>query len=86
MSCRVTERGGGNCTRGLLDASASNYATCVWCPLVLSEGCREDAALRELVGNWHRLTPSVRAAIMKLARGAWVSGRGLEADGIEPAS
>jgi len=29
-----------------------------------------DAALQELVVNWHRLTPSVRTAIMDLARRA----------------
>ena len=27
-----------------------------------------DAALRELVANWHRLTPSVKEAIMDLLR------------------
>jgi len=27
-----------------------------------------DAVLRELVANWHRLVPSVRAAILDLAR------------------
>jgi hypothetical protein len=31
---------------------------------------RVDAPLAELVGNWHRLTPSVRAAILDLARSA----------------
>jgi len=29
---------------------------------------REDEALRELVANWYRLTPSVRTTIMDLAR------------------
>ena len=28
----------------------------------------EDASLRELVANWHRLTASVRAEIMELVR------------------
>ena len=29
----------------------------------------EDAGLRELVANWHRVTPSVKDAIMALLRG-----------------
>ncbi len=39
----------------------------------------ENAALRELAGMWHRLTPSVRHKIMELARGGRVSREGLEA-------
>jgi hypothetical protein len=39
----------------------------------------EDAALRELAGKWHCLTPSVRATIMELARSEEVLGRGSEA-------
>jgi len=37
---------------------------CQWLQYV----CK-DAALRELVTNWHRLSPSVRTAIMDLVRG-----------------
>jgi len=29
---------------------------------------REDEALRELVANWHCMTPSVKTTIMDLAR------------------
>jgi hypothetical protein len=39
-------------------------------PLGLSELCRADEALRELVNTWHRLTPEVSAKIIELARGA----------------
>jgi hypothetical protein len=78
--------GRGNCTRSSEDAIDLGACTCDEFRVGLSEGCREDEALRELVGNWHRLTPSVRAAIMELARSGAVSGRGLEAGGIESAS
>jgi hypothetical protein len=60
--------GGGNCTR------VFNYVTiCPKCgyDTALSgwlEMGREDEALRELVANWHCLTPSVRAAIIELIR------------------
>jgi hypothetical protein len=61
--------GGGNCTRNSLYVSALQEYTCGNCPEGLSEGRREDAALRELVAIWHRLTASVMSAIMDLARG-----------------
>jgi len=47
----------------------SQHETCV------EHGCQwlhdvcADAALQELVANWHRLTPSVKDAIMVLLRG-----------------
>ena len=37
---------------------------CQWLQYVCN-----DAALRELVTNWYRLSPSVRTAIMDLVRG-----------------
>ena len=40
---------------------------------------REDEALRELVANWHCLTPSVKTTIMDFARSGSILGRGLEA-------
>ena len=62
--------GRGNCTR------VPGCRNLIWamefasqCRMGLSDGCREDAELRELVANWHRLTPSVRVAIMELVRG-----------------
>lgn len=70
--------------RAIHDASALDKTICDECPLALSEGCREDASLRDLIGNWHQRTPSVRAAIMNLARAAQVSGRRLDANGMEP--
>ena len=70
----------------LSDANPFQGGTCENRRFGLLDGCREDEALRELVGQWPGLAPSVRNAIMELARGGWVSGRGLEADGIDPAS
>jgi len=50
--------GGGNCTRVSNDASYFSKATCENRCSELSETCRDDAALREPVASWHRLTPS----------------------------
>jgi hypothetical protein len=59
--------GGGNCTRVPSDASYFLNSLCEKRTQGLSELCRECVALRELVTNWHRLTPEVRDAIMELA-------------------
>ena len=63
------ENGGcGNCTRHPVFGTH-----CPQCGYALSAGdaqemCRDCVALRELVISWHRLTPEVRDAIMKLVR------------------
>ena len=62
--------GGGNCTRVLDYASHDAATTCENCPLGLSELCRDDAMLHELVTSWHRLTSGVREKIVEIARGA----------------
>jgi hypothetical protein len=69
ISYNARSGGGGNCTSVPPDASSLSHITCQRCPVGRSELCRDDAALRELVGTWHRLTPSVRDAIMELVRG-----------------
>jgi hypothetical protein len=70
LAVDVRSGGGGNCTRTSPDAIG--LAPCVYedCWVGLSDGYREDVALRELVGKWRRLTPSVRDAIMELVRSA----------------
>jgi len=69
-----------NATRGLSVEAAgiapASHATQVHrrkslakhAPLGLSELCRDDAALPEIVANWHRLTPEVRAAMLESVR------------------
>jgi hypothetical protein len=56
-------------------ASASHFSQVVTSHDTCAEhGCHclhyvcTDATLRDLVTNWHRLTPDVRAAIMALVR------------------
>ena len=61
--------GGGNCTRSSFDESCFSQTVCENCPTGMSEECRDDATIRELVASWHRLTPDVRAAVMQLVRG-----------------
>jgi hypothetical protein len=61
-------RGGGNCTRGPI--SVNIYSRCGYDMASgdWPEHGREDEALRELVSNWHRLSPSGRDAIMAQVR------------------
>lgn len=67
-SVDVSSGGGGNCTRVPSDGNTSQDKICVNGGLGLSEACREDAALRELVARWPFLAPSVRDSIVKLLR------------------
>ena len=72
---------GGNCTPRPFDAT--HYGSCCYekCTVGWPENGREDEAFRELVAIWHRLTRSVREAIMELVRRGKVWGCGL-GDGI----
>jgi hypothetical protein len=64
-----TRSGGcGNCTRSQSDANTEYQCSYGKCLLGWPEMGREDEALRELVANWHCLTPSVKTIIMDLAR------------------
>jgi hypothetical protein len=68
-NCESQGGGGGNCTRvpistSICPACGHDVTPCGW-----PEHGREDEAFRELVANWHRLTPSVRAAILVVVRG-----------------
>ncbi len=65
--------GGGNCTRDSNSASYIPQTTCEHCPLGLSDLCRDDEGIREIVGNWHRLTPEVREKIINLIRSSVVA-------------
>jgi hypothetical protein len=47
----------------------SPHDTCVECGYQCLHYVCTDAALRELVANWHRLTPPVMDAIVALLRG-----------------
>ncbi len=68
LAAVVKSGGGGNCTRGSSDAR--NLAVCTYgeCHLGLSEECREDASLAELLEKWPSLPDHIRCAIMHLVR------------------
>jgi hypothetical protein len=61
--------GGGNCTRGQPDTNNEFQWSYGKFLLGWPEMGREDEALLEHVANWHRLTPSVKDAIVALLRG-----------------
>jgi hypothetical protein len=67
-ACDSRNERGGNRTSSADDVNCVSEITCENCTYGLSGGCREDAALRELVAAWHGLTPDVREKIMELVR------------------
>jgi hypothetical protein len=60
--------GGGNCTRSSFSATHCPNCGYEMGPEVWPEDGREDETLQELVASWHRLTPSVKDAVMELVR------------------
>ena len=61
-------KGGGNCICGDFDANSCKLSTCAKLQVGLSEMCREDAALAELLEKWPVLPDHIRRAIMHLVR------------------
>ena len=68
MVYNIKNGGGGNCTRVPFDATSDGSCGYEMRPEGWPEHGRECEALRELVANWHCLTPSVRHVIMELVR------------------
>jgi hypothetical protein len=83
----VSSGGSGNCTRVPFDATSDGSCGYEMRPEGWPEHGRESEALRELVANWHRLSPEVRGMIMELVRTSQKSiedGLGFPASGGHP--